>query len=317
MSQENSPHDSGAQWLRACLLQVAGVDGKGLELGEMRITFSITKTDTETPNKANITVYNLAEGTSNRIQQEFGRVVLSAGYKGNCTTIFDGTISKVQRGRENGTDTFTAITAADGDKAYNWAVVNSTLAAGSTPADRVKLCAQYFAEKGVNTGYLPEFDPTSLPRGKVFFASAKKVLRDEAVNTRCSWSVQDGALTMVPKTGYLPEEAVVLTHETGLVGAPTWTNEGLNVNCLLNPRLRVNGRIKLDNRSVQGAKTEVKEGAKTEVKESAKRPPTISADGLYRILKVTFVGDTRGNDWFAKLVCVALDGTSQVPLDVA
>ena len=42
-----------------------------------------------------------------------------------------GLIKQVRIGRENGTDTFLNIAAADGDKAYNFAVVNATLAAGA------------------------------------------------------------------------------------------------------------------------------------------------------------------------------------------
>lgn len=77
--------------------------------------------------------------------------------------------------------------------------------------------------------------------------------------------------------------------------------------CLLNPKLRIGGRIKLDNKSIQQAKTDLKMGAQ--------RPPKMDSDGFYRILKVEFSGDTRGNDWYADMVCIGLDDTSRLPLD--
>ncbi|MGC8165472.1 hypothetical protein ACP3WT_28400, partial [Salmonella enterica] len=68
--------------------------------------------------------------TRQRIEQEFTRIVLQAGYAGNYGIIFDGSVKQVRRGRENQTDTYLDITAADGDSAYNFAVVNTSLAAG-------------------------------------------------------------------------------------------------------------------------------------------------------------------------------------------
>lgn len=309
MSAAQNKQEQGLQWLRACSLVVADSGGQGLELGELRVTFSTKKGDTETPNSAEIRVYNLSEATMSRMQREFTRVVLQAGYQSNCGVIFDGSIRQYRKGRENGTDAWLEITAADGDKAYNWAVVNTTLAAGSKPADRVKACQDSFAAKGMQAGYMPDLGGNALPRGKVMYGMARKYMRGEAAGTECSWSFQDGKMTMVKNAGYLPGEAVVLTHETGLVGTPEQTNEGVKVRCLLNPKLKVNGRIKLDNKSVQQAKTDLKAGAQ--------RPPKMDSDGFYRILKVEFCGDTRGNDWYADMICVGLDDTSKTPLDLA
>jgi hypothetical protein len=298
----------GKQWLRACSLVVAESGGKGLELGELRVTFQTKKGDTETPNSAEIKVYNLSEATMSRMKKEFTRVVLQAGYQDNLGVIFDGNIRGTRSGRENGTDTWLEITAADGDKAYNFAVVNKTLAAGSKPADRVKACGDAFAAKGTGQGYIPELPGKASSRPHVMYGMARKYMRDEAANTGCSWSIQDGKMTMLEDKGVLPGEAVVLTYETGLIGAPEQTNEGIKVRCLLNPQLKIGGRIKLDNASVQEAKTDLKG--------QAQRAPKKDADGFYRILKVEFVGDTRGNDWYADMICIAMDDSSRTPLDM-
>lgn len=300
--------EQGLQWLRACSLVVAGNSGQGLELGELRVTFQTKKGDTETPNSAEVSIYNLSEATASRMRREFTRVILQAGYQGNCSIIFDGGIRQSIRSRENGTDTVLTLVCADGDQAYNFATVNTTLAAGSTPADRVKVCQQQFEAKGVTAGHMPDLGGAGLPRGKVMYGMGRKFMRDEAENTKTSWSIQDGALVMLKHAGTLPGEAVVLTHETGLVGTPEQTNEGITVRCLINPRLRIGGRIKLDNRSIQAAKTDLKM--------SAQRPPKMDSDGFYRILKVEFSGDTRGNDWYADMICIGLDDTSRLPLDM-
>lgn len=303
----DSHNQEGRQWLRECSLVVGGDGGDGLDLSALRITFATKKGDVETPNSAEIKVYNLSADTISAIRREFTRVVLQAGYAGNVGIIFDGQVRQARVMREGGTDTVLAILAADGDRAYNHAVVNTSLAAGSTPADHVGACQREFAAKGAGAGYVPDLPGQPLPRGKVMYGPARKYMRDAASNTGTSWSIQDGKVQMVPARGYLPGEAVVLTAETGLVGVPEQTQDGITVKCLLNPRLRIGGRIKLDNASVQRAQTPLKM--------AATYPARLDDDGIYRIIKVEFSGDTRGTDWYASMVCIGIDDTSRLPLD--
>lgn len=294
------------QWLRSCSL-VVGKGGSGVDLSGLRIKFQTRKGDVETPNNATITVYNLSDETLSRIRGEFTRVVLSAGYQSNAGIIFDGQIRQVRAGRE-GADTWAEITVADGDRAYNYATVATTLAAGARPADQVAACGSAMAAKGTATGYVPDLGGQELPRGKVMFGMARSYIRDTARTTDTSWSIQDGLLQLVPAKGYLPGEAVVLSAATGLIGAPEQTNDGIKVRCLLNPRLKIGGRIKLDNAGILTAKTDLKIGAVNLI-------PKLDRDGFYRILKAEFTGDTRGPDWYADLVTIGIDDTTSVPLD--
>lgn len=304
----SNPYEEGLCWLRACSLVVADNTGQGLELGDLRIVFATRKGDAETPNSAEIRIYNLSAETCQRMRREFTRIVLQAGYRGNCGLIFDGSIRQARLGRDNGTDSWLDIVAADGDRAYNFATVNTTLAAGSTPADRVRVCQDALATKGTGTGHVADLGGATLPRGKVMYGMARTHLRETADSTASTWSIQDGKLQLIKKAGYLPGEAVVLTHETGLVGTPEQTNDGITVRCLINPALRVGGRIRLDNRSILAARTDLRAAATC--------PPRLDQDGFYRILKVEFSGDTRGNDWYASMTCVGIDDTSKLPLDV-
>lgn len=307
MTSSGKNQHEGRQWIRECSLIVGASGGAGLDLSPLRITFATKKGDVETPNSAEIQVYNLAPETVSRIRREFTRVVLAAGYVGNSGIIFDGQIRQARTWRENGVDTVLSILAADGDRAYNFATVNTTLAAGSKPADHVQVCQQAFTAQGTGAGHVSDLPGQSLPRGKVMYGMARKYMRDSADTTDTTWSIQDGKMQMVPVKGYLPGEAVMLTHETGLVGTPEQTQDGISVRCLLNPRLRIGGRIKLNNASVKQAQTDLKA--------AALRPAKLDYDGIYRILKVEFNGDTRGNDWYANMVCIGIDDTMRMPLD--
>ena len=291
-------------YLRKCSLIVGG-GTEGLELGELRVTFKTHKADFETPNHADIRVYNLSGETARRIKGEFKRVVLQAGYEGNYGLIFGGSIRQVRLGREGGVNTFVDILASDGDRAYNYAVVNATLAAGATQRDVVKAAVGSMQEHGATQGHIPDLGGQALPRGVTMYGMARDYMRDAAASTDTSWSIQDGAVQMVPKRGYLPGNAVELTAESGLIGQPEQTNEGIMVRCLINPRLRVGGRIKLNNKSIRRIKTDLKISA-------FMKAPRIDRDGLYRILAIEFSGDTRGQDWYADLTCVGIDDSAPI-----
>ena len=101
-SRSGERRDEGRQWLRRCSLLVGPKEGDALELGELRVAFTVKVSEQETPNSASIRVYNLSEATAGRIRKEFTRVILQAGYQGNCSVIFDGNITKVALGQEGG-----------------------------------------------------------------------------------------------------------------------------------------------------------------------------------------------------------------------
>lgn len=62
----------------------------------------------------------------------------------------------MRRGRESQTDTLLDIIVADGDSAYNFAVVNSTLAAGSAATDHMSIATAAMYPYGVLVGYMPQ-----------------------------------------------------------------------------------------------------------------------------------------------------------------
>jgi hypothetical protein len=293
---------SERQWLRNYELTIGKGGGEGLKTSALRVSFSIKKSDTESPNEAVIQVWNLADETLQRSKKEFDRVILQAGYQENYGMIYSGNIIGQRIVRENGVDIVLELTCGDGDEAYTSAVINKTLAAGANSKDIVGAVQGSFGEYGVTPGETPALGEQRLPRGKVMFGMTRKYAREAAYTSGASWSIQDGKMTMVKNDGYLSGEAVVLTYKTGLVGAPEQTNDGLNVKCLLNPKIQVNGRIKIDNASVQEAKKETGK--------DAKQPAALDADGFYRVIKITYAGDTHGQDWRCDMACVSIDATA-------
>lgn len=294
------------QYLRSCLLVVSSIGGDGLDLSDLHIQFTVNQLDLATPNHASIRVFNLSDATSQRIEKEFTRVTLQAGYGEDRGIIFDGTIVQLRRGRLNATDTYLDISAADGDAAYNFGIVATSLAAGARPEDQYKALTGAFEKYGVTAGYLPQgaLGDQALPRGKVMLGMARDYFDTLADTTQTTWSIQDGKVNVVERGGYLPGEAVVLNSDSGLIGIPEQTVGGINVRALLNARFRYNGRVQINQADINRAAVSLAATAPTLYL------PRIVDDGFYRIVVANHVGDTRGNDWYSDLICVALDDTT-------
>jgi hypothetical protein len=300
---------SERQWLRSYELTIGSGGGQGIKTSGLRVAFDIKKGGSESPNEAVIKVWNLSHETLLKSRKEFDRVILQAGYEENYGLIYTGGIIGQRVMRENGTDIVLELACGDGDEAYTSAALNRTLAAGARPEDIVKAVRDSFQEYGAAPGETPELRTQRLPRGKVMFGMTRKYAREAAYTNGVSWSIQDGKMVMVKNDGYLPGEAVVLTSETGLIGSPEQTNDGVKVKCLLNPKIRVNGRIKIDNSSVIEAKKETGK--------DAKEPSALNSDGFYRVLKAVYTGDTRGQDWYCDMVCVSIDASADRTTDLA
>lgn len=293
-------------YLRKIGLVVSG-GGQGTDLSQLHIKFAVQQKDIQTPNTAVIRVYNLADATAQTIQKEYSHVTLQAGYQsGPYGVIFDGTIKQVRRGRENATDTYLDILAADGDEGLNFAVTNTSLAAGATCSDQLDAHLAALGKFDVSKGYVGDLPKEALPRGKVLYGMAADGLRDLVTGYGFSYSIQNGKLTVIPLQGFIPGQAVVLTSKTGMLGLPEQTEDGIKVQCLLNPLLGIGSKLQIDQKSIQQAQQDL---AYTAFPVDQNVPGIDKNDGVYRIYVINHQGDIRGNDWLSDIICLSIDPT--------
>ena len=296
------------QFMRKATLVISEGE-KALDLSSMHFTFRTAQQDVESPNNCAIRIYNLSEQTVKRAMVEFSQVTLQAGYEDALGVIFQGTIKQFRVGRENATDTYLDILAADGDLAYNQSVVAKTLAANSTPSQRVQAAIEAMGNHGVTAGQSMQFTGGILPRGKVLFGMARALLRQEVQSQGATWSINNGKVDILPLTGYKPGTAVVLNSTTGLIGRPEQTIDGLKARCLINPRLVIGGLIQIDNKTINQTVQQNPNAAPIPFNQytGLQNLATVAADGLYRLYVVEHVGDTRGTDWYSDLVGLAIN----------
>lgn len=301
------------QYLRKVRLVVGGSSSPGIsanpnggiDLSELHIQFVVRNATSQSLKMARIMVFNLKADTANQIQNEFTRIELSAGYGDQVGLIFKGEIAIVRNGRLNATDTFVEIVAQDGDSAYNYAVSNRTLAKGWTPDNLYGALLQDLSAYGVTAGYKPDFSTESASRGAACYGMTRDYLRDLAEQQGCEWGIEDGKLNFIPVTNYVPGEAFVLNAASGLIGTPTQTTGGIEITSLLNAQIKAGGQVKIDNASLT---------TQTIRQQITGQAPQLVAgtdkDGSYKALCVEHTGDTRGLEWYTKMICVAVDGTA-------
>jgi hypothetical protein len=312
------------QWLRKYKLQVSNPNG-ALDLSALRFRFKVNSSDLSSPNNAQITVTNLAPNTANQIQNEFTHVTLQAGYQnGAFGTIFDGDICQIHRGKENQTDTMMKIVAADGDAAHNFGFISKSLPAGSSGQDVVNAVLAALEPLGVVAGQILGLSPNRASRGKALYGMVRDVLDDLCATHGTTWSIQRGALTILPNGGAVSSQPpIVINANTGMVGIPTQTEGGVKVRCLIDPNIVVGSQIQLNNNDIvrtinenplvgpSGGFTQGRNAASlTSSNFLTAKLPNLSSDGFYRVMAIEATGDTRGNDWYYDLVTLGTDASA-------
>lgn len=290
------------QWLRKTRVTFQG-SGSGFIVNpddevtpkEMHVSFSVEKTISNSPNKFEVKLWNLNPDHRNSVGKELDVVTLEAGYMppeggGNLSVIAKGFIRDVQHDRD-GPHIITTISCGDGDQAHRKATVSKTYPAETPVKDIVEgIYNDSMKSNGVDKGefVFPEGMRTT-KRPYSMCGSAVRELNTLGRSNGFYWSIQNGVMETIPTDGFLPGE-ILINKDSGMIGAPTITDNGVKVKCLLNPAIRPNRTIKVE----------------SEVLEMN------SKDSVYRVSAVTFDGDNTDGDFVADVHGEALTSEGKV-----
>lgn len=282
------------QYLRKVTAEFSGgltLNPGGIGAHQIKIGFDISKSISGTANTATIEIWNLNESHRNSMGREFDAVTLKAGYLppeggGNVGIIFKGAIRDVEHRRQN-SDIVTKITCGDGDKALRHATVSKSYPKGQPIIGVVEDIFAALAKEGIARGEwkFPEGMVRVFARPYAVCGSCRRELDTLGRGHKFYWSLQNETMEIVAGDGFIGG-TVVLTPETGLVGTPTITDNGIKVSALLNPEIRPNRRVQV----------------KSQVLEMN------AADGMYRVSSVRFHGDNMTGEFLADIVGEAIKG---------
>jgi cell wall-associated NlpC family hydrolase len=233
--------------------------GNGIDVSELHCTFKIVKTIQMQPNTSEIVIYNLTAKTENAIMMTGVRVTVEAGYEGSQQfgLIFDGDILQTIRERESGNTFKLTIIALDSDRAINFDIANYSLARGQTARDIVDHIANK-AENPVDIGNISDkLQGQKLTRGKVMFGKTSDYIRQIAKSYDLQYYMDNGELNLIHLDDLPKDEIFELSPSSGLIGTPQQTDFGINGQCLLNPMIKLNTLIHVNNNLVRAKQIQI------------------------------------------------------------
>lgn len=302
------------QWMRNCRLtiQVDENAPEALDFTEFKMTFVVSQPTTEQPKAAEIYIYNLSHETMNKLagvddDKKNTQVILACSYGDDePEVIFKGRVFQYRRGRYDQVDTYLCILAIAGDQVRNDATISQSVPAGTPIHGLSDLIAGEIKKYGIDAGELAKLSDQKYPRGRTLFGSFHGFIERVGRENNVTFNYSEGVLNSTDLDKFSIQPIFILSAETGMVGMPQLTSEGLIVKCLLNPKLKRMDRIKIDLTNLQSENYDIAYSGQ-QVDQSHKTPKlATNAQGIFVIQAIEHSGDTRGDEWYSNMVCTAL-----------
>lgn len=249
-----------------------------VQIEASRCSFTIARSLRPEPNTAEVRVWNLAPNTRQALELLDGvPVKIEAGYEAApLSTLYLGELRRARTHRE-GVDLVTEIASGDGEQKLRTARVKVSVAKNATTQDVLRKLVQAL-------GVAPGNSAQAIQRlrlagigdlfsgGTVLYGSASREMSNVCRSCGLEWSVQDGALQLLPRAQALEGSAILLTARTGLVGSPTVDGKGrLSARSLLVPDMMPGRKVVVEAEHIKGA---------------------------WRVDVANVTADTHGQDWY-------------------
>lgn len=258
--------------------------GNGIEITDLRMAFNIDKHLGSEPNKCTITVYNLNPGDRSDICRKPIHIRIDAGYADTgYRSLFFGDLT-FGESKRTGIDIETKLQVGDGARAIGFARTNRSFTKPVSAYEVLK-----YAAGTMNLTLPPEIEQAPELRGALANGlSVKGPTRD--VLTRLlapyayHWSVQNGKLVILRDEQIIQNQAALVNTSSGLIGspersAPDKATGRSEVTCdvALWPELTPGQSVRLESKDISGT---------------------------FKLIQITHVGDTRGDDFKSQLKLV-------------
>nr|DAP50303.1 MAG TPA: tail protein [Caudoviricetes sp.] len=271
-------------------------NGEAFDVSNLRCEFSIVKSLYLKMQTSKITIWNLSPENENKLISSGQRIIVEAGYNGEFYgKIFEGNIIQPLRYKDNGVDYKLTLIAMDSDRFVSSAIIGVSEVAKQSRRNVVN----DIASKASIPSQLGNVLQTDFvyPRGKVMFGKASDYLEQIAKSEKARYYNDDGKVNIID-AGTIEEGYIFdLGSKTGLISSPVQNEYGVNCECLLNPMIRLNSLFHLDNSRVKGKEYEYGTPIRS-----------LDVEGIYRVIEITYVGDTRGDDWKCSINAITQAG---------
>lgn len=225
----------------------------------MHISFSVEKADTETPNTARISVWNLNPEHLAILNEKDCVVTLRAGYANLMTLIFVGTITYIETTLD-GADRETALEAADGRIELRDTYVSLSY---SGKINSKKIIEDVAGQMGVAVTFSYNAAFYDFPNGFSVIGTGRVALDKACASSGLQWQIQNGILQVKISRDTMTREVYVLSPDSGLLGIPkkimfgedgSGADEqpGWEVEYFLNGAIGIGDYVRLESKAVKG-----------------------------------------------------------------
>lgn len=209
----------------------------------------ITKPGLPEKNSASVSIANISLSDMEQmtflafqpLQSLKNLITIEAGEQGKTlATVFKGEITSAYADYGSVPDVEFKIEALSGGYAAQIGAKPISVKGNAKAADLIKQFAKEIGYTFKNEGVAASV------RNAVFNGSPIEKARSVADEVGAELLIDDDSMILMPYDKPRSGGAVLLTPETGLIGYPSFTSDGISFSCFFNPNLKQGGQVKIE-----------------------------------------------------------------------
>lgn len=261
-------------YLRKVIVTLIPGVGQPKRFSNLRVRFRCEKSNESKPNPAEVEIFNLAAATRSSLETKNSSILLEAGYEDTVETLFAGDITKIVHQQE-GSDIISKAEVKDGGNKYR----NAKIEKGLPPGVKTQqIIDELIKELGLPRGTVIGVPNSQYANGVALSGLVKDRLDDICKKNGLQWSIQNGIVQVVPEGETTTDAPILLSPDTGLIGSPSKTKEGVEFTSLLQPKLIPGRPVQLESKFLKG---------------------------LFKVYKVSHEGDSETEQFLSKVETAA------------
>ena len=129
------------------------------------------------------------------------------------------------------------------------------------------------------------------------FGMSKDYLAQIAKSANATYYSEDGKVNIINIVQEPGNRIKSYGPRNGLLGTPSQNELGISCEVLLDPSVNINTFFHIDNERIAGYQYQVGQPVRS-----------LDNEGIYRVIRLTHIGDTRGEDWKTSIEAVSQAG---------
>ena len=246
----------------------------------IRIQFDAVKSVDAGLNSCRVRIYNLSKDKRKKLIKDDTDAttkmpfLLKAGYN-KIETLFKGFILE-SFSEKSGADIVTTIVAMDGLVDAQGSYTSTTVKKG----DAINVILKDMP----NTTRARISERPVVNRAKVLVGNSLKLVENNLKDDE-TYYIDEGKLYIIKQNEVVSDIIPLVNASTGLLNTPIKKKYEVTFNTLLNPTIRIGCQVKIESIYAE------------------------NLNGTYKVLTITYRGDSNGTDWSQEVICVRLNET--------